>query len=81
MATDKTDGQTRRTRYTDLIVEATGCTSSEAKEIEDYMRDAIFHSTLDWQTRAQLVRAARKAQKELPESQRLLKILLRDGNL
>jgi len=34
-------------------------------EIEDWMRNIIFHSTLDWQTREQLKRAARTAASDL----------------
>jgi len=47
--------------YDDLIIRATGVTGRDAGYIEDIMRNDIFHSTLDWQTRAQLVRAAKKA--------------------
>jgi hypothetical protein len=45
--------------YRDIIRQATGCTDAEAPEIEDVMRNVIFHSTLDWQTREQLEEAAR----------------------
>lgn len=44
--------------YQHLIIEATGCTAAEAVEIEEIMRQDIFHSTLDWQSRRTLVRAA-----------------------
>ena len=47
--------------YEDLIIRATGVPGRDARYVEDIMRNDIFHSTLDWQTRAQLVRAARKA--------------------
>jgi hypothetical protein len=48
--------------YRDLIREATGETSEhKLAEIEDVMRHDIFHSTLDWQTRKQLIDAAREA--------------------
>ena len=53
--------------YTDQIVKATGCAPEDAPEIEEIMREDIFHSTLDWQTRAQLDRAAREAAALLPE--------------
>lgn len=53
--------------YTDLIIEATGCSAEDAKEIEEIMRGDIFHSTLDWQTRAQLRKAAREGKKILAE--------------
>ena len=47
--------------YADIIKEATGCSDTEAAEIEEIMRSEIFHSTLDWQTRAELMEAARLA--------------------
>jgi hypothetical protein len=50
------------THYQKLISEATGVTDPEdLAEIEDCMRNDIFHSTLDWQTRAQLMKGAREA--------------------
>ena len=45
----------------DEIVQWTGCSPADAPEIEDYMRHTIFHSTLDWQTLAQLKKAAKEA--------------------
>lgn len=51
--------------YSDIIKETTGCDDDEAERIEDFMRDVIFHSTLDWQTREQLIEAARLAQQTL----------------
>jgi hypothetical protein len=48
--------------YAAAIHEASGVTDPEDfAEIEDSMRRDIFHSTLDWQTRAQLIDAAREA--------------------
>lgn len=38
-----------------------GLTEIEYREIEEIMRHTIFHSTLDWQTKAQLRRAAKQA--------------------
>ncbi len=49
------------TAYTSIIVEATGCSPVEADRIEEFMRDEVFHSTLDWQTREELGEAARLA--------------------
>jgi len=49
------------TFYQDLIIKATGANMRDAGHIEDIMRNDIFHSTLDWQTRAQLVIAAKEA--------------------
>ncbi len=51
--------------YAKMIVEATGCSPADAPEIEDYMRHTIFHSTLDWQTAAQLKKAAKTAWKDI----------------
>jgi hypothetical protein len=48
-------------RYREIIKRATGCTESQAAKIEDVMRNVIFHSTLDWQTREELEDAARLA--------------------
>lgn len=44
-----------------LIQEATNCKKEDTILIEDFMRDAIFKSTLDWQTKPQLVQAAQVA--------------------
>jgi hypothetical protein len=51
--------------YQQTIIEATGCAPDEAREAEDIMRNDIFHSTLDWQSRALFVKAARLAVKVL----------------
>lgn len=48
--------------YHQRIAEATGYTDREDLDlIEDCMRTTIFHSTLDWQTRDQLIAGAREA--------------------
>jgi hypothetical protein len=47
--------------YQNMIIEDTGCTPSDAIMIENIMRDEIFHSTLDWQSRAEFSRGARRA--------------------
>ena len=57
--------------YQQAIIEDTGCTPSDASMIEHIMREDIFHSTLDWQTRAELRRAARKAAKILAKDRPL----------
>ena len=50
------------TGYQVLIQEATGVTELDHIErIVDTMRNVIFHSTLDWQTREQLEQGAREA--------------------
>lgn len=57
-----------RSAYSGIISEATGIVDvSKLSEIEDCMRHDIFHSTLDWQTRVQLMKAAREAVKVLEE--------------
>src|SRR5438874_2079411 len=47
--------------YQRLIREATGASSKDLCRIEQIMRDDIFHSTLDWQSRDRLVGADREA--------------------
>jgi hypothetical protein len=44
-----------------LIQRATNAPARDLALIENIMREDIFHSTLDWQTRDQLVAAAREA--------------------
>lgn len=36
--------------YAKFIIDETNCSLDEAFEIEEIMREEIFHSTLDWQT-------------------------------
>lgn len=48
--------------YLDIIKQATSCTDADADQIEDLMRNVIFKSTLDWQTRQELMDAAKLAQ-------------------
>ena len=58
--------------YQAIIADATGETDvARVNTIEDIMRNDIFHSTLDWQTRAQLARAAREAVAVMAEAARL----------
>jgi hypothetical protein len=49
--------------YSDLIRETvkTSLTDEQVEEIEDVLRNTVFHSTLDWQTKAQLQRGIRQA--------------------
>lgn len=56
---------TRRGLYKSLIIEATGVSEKDAGFVEDIMRNDVFHSTLDWQTRAKFVRGAREVVKLL----------------
>jgi hypothetical protein len=44
--------------HADFIMDATGCQREEVSKIDDMMRENIFHSTLDWQTREQIDEAA-----------------------
>ncbi len=53
------------TAYAESIIEATNCTADDAVMIEYITREEIFHSTLDWQSRIEFNRAARKAAKIL----------------
>jgi len=55
-------------RYRDIIKGATGCTDVQASEIEDCMRNVIFHSTLDWQSCSELEEAARMAVEVIREA-------------
>ena len=57
--------------YQTMIIEDTRCNPADARMIEHIMRDDVFHSTLDWQTRAQLRGAARQAAKMLQEHREL----------
>ncbi len=57
--------------YNQMIIEDTGCNRDDAGMIEDIMRNEVFHSTLDWQTRAQLRQGARKAARVLEQNREL----------
>lgn len=54
-----------------LIQDATGAPTKDLARIENIMRDEIFHSTLDWQTREQLANTARQAVARLAEDREL----------
>ncbi len=55
-----------RSVYAEIIYDATGVTNPDVLyELEEVMRYDIFHSTLDWQTRDQLMVAAVEAAKIL----------------
>ena len=47
--------------YQTMIMADTGCRPEEARMIESIMRDDVFHSTLDWQSREQFRAGARQA--------------------
>lgn len=47
--------------YQQMIVEATKCDPAIAEELEEIMRNDIFHSTLDWMSRRQFNKGAREA--------------------
>lgn len=54
-----------------LIQDATCAPAKDLAQIENIMRDEIFHSTLDWQTQEQLSNAARQARSRLNEDRQL----------
>lgn len=59
--------------YAKLISAATGVTApADLEEIEDYMRNLVWRSTLDWQTRAQLEASAVVAWNEVQMVRRML---------
>jgi hypothetical protein len=48
--------------YQKAIAEATGVTDPAIiEQIETHMREDVFHSTLDWQSKAQFNKGAREA--------------------
>jgi hypothetical protein len=53
--------QTLDSPYAALIAEATGASESLLPILEHIMREEVFHSTLDWQSRAEFRTGARKA--------------------
>jgi len=57
--------------YVQLIRKATGAPDQDLARIEQIMRDEIFHSTLDWQSRGELAAAARQAQRRLNEDREM----------
>ncbi|MGA2608688.1 MAG: hypothetical protein ABSH01_14685 [Terriglobia bacterium] len=57
--------------YEALIIEDTGCRPDDVALIDDIMRNEVFHSTLDWQTRARFRQGARKAAKILEGNREL----------
>ena len=55
-----------------IISETTGYhDSDDIWKIEDCMREDIFHSTLDWQSRAEFIRGAEEAVALLKECNEL----------
>ena len=54
-----------------LIQEATDAPSEDLAQIENIMREEIFHSTLDWQSAEQLSDAARQAFARLNEGREM----------
>jgi len=54
----------RPSAYSSAIAEATGAHPIQLPIIENIMRDVIFHSTLDWQTKEQFDAGAREAYEE-----------------
>ncbi len=54
--------------YEQMIIEDTDCPPEEAYKVETVMRLDVFHSTLDWQSRAKFRQGARKAWRLLNEN-------------
>ncbi len=57
--------------YQDMILEDTNCSPSDSIMVENIMREEIFHSTLDWQTREQFREGAEQAFERLQEDRDL----------
>lgn len=55
--------------YARDIMAVTGCRKDEAKEVEEIMRQEIFHSTLDWIDRKQFIWGAKQAYEIYKQSQ------------
>jgi hypothetical protein len=55
--------KTRRSAYAELIAEATGAPEKDLPALEVIMRNEVFHSTLDWQSREEFMASACKAMK------------------
>lgn len=51
--------------YQESIIKATGCTPADAIEVEDYMRNIYFHSTLDWQSKALFNKGAKESYNDI----------------
>ena len=47
--------------YQQLIIKTLKCSNEAAIKVEDIMRNDIFHSTLDWQTKEQFVKGVKEA--------------------
>lgn len=54
-----------------LIQDATHAPARDLAQIENIMREEVFHSTLDWQSREQLSNGARQALARLNEAREL----------
>ena len=55
--------QTPASPYAEMIAEVTGAGEALLPILERIMREEVFHSTLDWQSRAEFRAGARKAQR------------------
>lgn len=47
--------------YKKQIIAELGCSTEDAAMVEDIMRNHVFHSTLDWQSAAELERGTSEA--------------------
>lgn len=66
--------------YQTTIIKVTGCSTEDASEIEDYMRETIFQCPLEWQSANDFDRAAKEAYADImymrsPEGKLYTKLL------
>lgn len=60
------------------VMKQLGCSTTDAAMVEDIMRNHVFHSTLDWQSAAELQRGAREAWAMLESDRRMFEGYYRD---
>lgn len=65
--------------YQSIIIEHLGCCPEDAVMIEDIMRQHIFHSTLDWQSKEKLQRGAKEAWEMLEEEREMFEGYYREA--
>ena len=59
------------------IMEQLRCSAEDAAMAEDIMRNHVFHSTPDWQTRKQFQKDAREAWKILESDRKMFEVYYR----
>ena len=57
--------------YAKDIMQQLGCSQQDATMVEDIMRQHIFHSTLDWQTKRQFQKGVVEAWQLLEEDRQM----------